>query len=134
MKLRKARACHAVVMASEATIAAGGRRWLADKLEEEAREEVASFLEHGDPGVDLPLLRSRLNQLRRRGANNGGERQSGGGGDGQTDVPVLFNLETQRQISEYVAVPDMRFFLAAFELTKLFCGVGWVGQNNFRHR
>ena len=91
--------------ASEATTAAAGRRWLADKLEEEAREELASFLEHGDPGVDFPLLRSRLNQLRRRGANSGGRGQSGGGGDGQTDAPVLFNQETRRQISEYVRPP-----------------------------
>lgn len=67
-------------------------------VELEASEEIASFLELGDPGVDFPLLRSRLNQLRRKGARCGG-----GGDDG--DRPVLFTPETQRQISEYVLAP-----------------------------
>lgn len=61
-------------------------------VEAEAALEIASFLQagHAEPGVDLPMLRARLNQLRARA----------GAGGGAAERPVLFPPEQQRSISE----------------------------------
>jgi hypothetical protein len=67
-------------------------------VEAEASDEIVYFLQIGNPGVDLPLLRSRLNQLRCKGASGSGG--GGGGGGGGNQAKVLLTPERQREISE----------------------------------